>query len=118
MKNVAKVIEEDLKIVVGVGATMHVGSDSYAYWITEVCSNGVIGICSANSHFDDAHPWEGGTEFVEPFDADKNKTETYIKRCYGTWWTVNKDGKRLSRFSDKWRHFSIGHAIAYRNPSL
>lgn len=111
-------IAEDLTIEPGTGATMSVGSDSYAYWITEVLPNSVYGICHARSHFDDRHPWEGGTEVIEPFDPAKDKTESYIKRCYGKWWNVDKDGHRLSRFSCKWRHFSIGHTCSYRNPSF
>lgn len=112
-------IAEDLLVVPGTGATMSVGSDAYPYWITEVLPNRVFGICHAKSHFDDDHPWESGTEVVDPYDPSKDKTECYIKRCYGKWWTVSKDGKtRLLCFSDKWRHFSIGHACAYRDPSF
>ena len=111
-------INEDLIIVPGTGATMSVGSDAYAYWITEVLPNGVYGVGDARSHFDESHPWEGGTEVVEPFDPTKDKTEFYIKRCYGKWWKVNKDGHRLCRFSSRYHHFSIGHACSYRDPSF
>ena len=111
-------IAEDLVIAPGVGATMSVGSDAYAYWITEALPNNVYGICHARSHFDDDHPWEGGTEVVEPYDPTKDKTESYIKRCYGKWWKVDKDGHRLERFSGKWNRFSIGHACSYRDPSF
>ena len=112
-------IVEDLTICPGTGATMSVGSDSYPYWITEVLPNRVLGICSAHSHFDDKHPWEGGTEVVDPYDSKMCKTEKYIKCCYGKGWEVSKDGKtRIARFSDRWRHFSIGHAYAYLNPSF
>lgn len=112
-------IVEDLTICPGTGATMSVGSDAYPYWITEVLPNRVFGICSAHSHFDDKHPWEGGTEVVDPYDPATCKTEQYIKRCYGKWWSVSQDGKkRISRFSDKYRRFSIGHAYAYLNPSF
>lgn len=112
-------ILEDLTICPGTGATLRVGSDSYPYWITEVCPNRVFGICHAKSHFDEKHPWQGGTQVVEEYDPKINKTDVYIKRCYGHWWVVTKDGKeRLRRFDDRWRHFSIGEAESYKDPSF
>ena len=118
MNNVQKAIEEDLIIEVGLGATMSVGSDCYPYYISEVLPNGVIGIYSPNSRFDETHPWEAGTEVVDAFDP-VHPSETYIRRCYGKWWTVSKDGKtRLQKFESKWKKFTIGHAYAYQNPSF
>jgi hypothetical protein len=112
-------IAEDLLVAPGTGATMSVGSDAYPYWITEVLPNRVFGICHAKSHFDDQHPWEGGIEVVDPFNEATDKTQKYIKRCYGKWWEVSKDGKtRIARFSSKWNRFSIGHACGYRDPSF
>ncbi len=114
----AQHIAEDLETSPGTGATQSVGSDSYPYWVTEVLPNGVYGICRADSHFDEAHPWEGGVEVVEPYDPATCKTEMHIKRCYGNWWVVSRDGKRLRRFTDKYVRFSIGSAVAYSDPSF
>jgi len=110
-------IKEDLQIQVGIGATMSVGSDSYPYYISSVLSNGVIGLYQPNSRFDSTHPWEGGTQVVDKFDKN-HPTEFYIKRIYGKWWKCDKFGKRISRFTAKWMHFTIGHAYAYQNPSF
>ena len=118
MKSTKSFIEEDLKIDVGVGATMSVGSDAYAYYISEVLPNGVIGIYSPKTHFDDSHPLEGGTEVVDAFDPSA-KSEFYLKRCYGKWWKVSRDGKtRLCRFTSRWEQFTIGHAYSYSDPSF
>lgn len=111
-------INEDLMVQPGTGATMSVGSDAYAYWVTEVLPNHIYGIGRAHSHFDDSHPWEGGDMVVEPFDPAKDKTEFFIKRCYGKWWKVTNDGHRLERFSSKWRRFRLGHVCAYQDPSF
>ena len=100
-------ILEDLTICPGTGATKRVVSDSYPYWITEV------------PHFDQDHPWEGGHEVVDKYDPTIDKTEFYLKRCYGHWWKVERDGKkRLGRFDGRYVGFTIGHACSYRNPSL
>lgn len=112
-------ILEDLTIAPGTGASMSVGSDCYAYWITDVLPNRVLGVCSARSHFDKDHPWEDGHEVVEPWNPEIDKTEFFIKRCYNHWWKVSEDGKkRISRFDGRWQRFSIGHAVSYRDPSF
>jgi len=112
-------ILEDLTISPGMGATKSVVSDCYPYWITEVLPNRVYGICHARSHFDQDHPWEGGHEVVDKYDPKIDVTECYIKRSYGRWWRVSKDGKkRLEKLEGPYCSFSIGHAVSYRNPSL
>ena len=112
-------ILEDLTITPGMGATKSVVSDCYPYWVTEVLPNRVYGICHARSHFDEDHPWEGGHEVVEKWDPEKDKTEFYIKRCYGRWWKVSPDGKqRLEKIEGRYVSFTIGHACSYRNPSF
>lgn len=116
MKNPRAIIEEDLKIEVGIGATMSVGSDSYPYYISEVLSNGVIGLYQPNSHFE--KDWTDGHEIVDAFDAN-HPSNFYIRRCYGNWWKTSRDGKtRFGRFASKWMRFSIGHAYAYSDPSF
>lgn len=118
MKDAKTIIDEDLAISVGIGATLRVGSDAYPYYISEVLPNGVIGIYSPKSHFDNAHPWQGGTEVVDPFDPNA-ESEIYIKRCYGNWWKVSRDDKaRIERFISRWENFTIGHAYAYQDPSF
>lgn len=112
-----KVIEEDLIMQVGLGATKSVGSDSYPYFISEILANGVIGIYRPNSCFDDKHPWQAGELVVDEFNPD-HPTEMYIKRCYGHWWEVDKNGKRIQRFDSRYVHFSLGHAYSYQDPSF
>lgn len=112
-------ILEDLTVCPGTGATKSVGSDRYPYWITEVLPGRVFGICGAKSHFDKDHPWEGGAEVIEPWNPARDKTELYIKRCYGHWWKVDKTGKkRLRRFDSRWESFTLGKAESYRDPSF
>ena len=113
-------ITEELTIEVGTAATKHVGSDSYPYYISEVLPNGVYGVYAADYTFDNAHPYYAGYAVIQPFDKTnaKTKTDFYLKRCYGNWWKVDKNGSRISRFTDRYQHFSIGHAIAYLNPSF
>lgn len=115
-KNI-KVIEEDLMIMPGLGATISIGSDRYAYYVSEVLPNNVIGIYSPESYFDDKHPWEGGDQMVSPYDTN-HKSDTYIKRRYGKWWTCTPDGKPINHFTTKWSRLHFGHAISYRDPSF
>lgn len=105
----------DITIVkVGTGITEYIGSDSYAYYVTEVLPNKVLGIYTADAHFDATHPWQGGVMVVEPFD-ETHKTTKYIKQLYGNWWIVSRDGKtRLQKF----HNLQIGSAHAYRDPSF
>ena len=116
MRDPQQAIEEDLKIAVGVGAAMSVGSDVYPYYISEVLPNGVIGLYEPSSHFE--KDWTEGSQVVDKFDASR-KSEIYLKRCYGNWWKTSRDGKtRIARFTSKWRRFTIGHASSYRDPSF
>jgi len=112
-KNHIDIINEDLKIDVGMGATYHCGSDSYPYYVSEVLPKGVIGLYNPDSRFDDEHPWEGGVEVVDPFDASQ-ASEIYIKRLYGNWWECTKDGKKVR----KWHDIHFGYAHSYRDPSF
>ena len=112
-----EMIEEDLNIHVGIGATLSVGSDSYPYYVSETLPNGAIGMYHASSHWDDAHPWEGGSQVVDPFDA-RHATDFYIKRRYGHWWKINKDGSPIERFTGKYTRLSFGHAYSYCDPSF
>lgn len=113
----AKAIAEDLNMQVGLGLTMRVGSDAYPYYISEVLPNGILGIVRADSCFDDTHPWEGGDEAVKPFDPSK-PTEFYIKRRYGNWWEVTKDGMPSRKWTSKYERVSFGAAVGYRDPNF
>ena len=115
--NAAEVIAEDLHIVRGTGATKSVGSDAYPYYVSETLPNGVIGLYRAKAVFDATHPWEGGTQVVEPFKPDA-KSELYLKRRYGQWWEVTREGKPLSRFTGKYVHLGFNGAYGYQNPSF
>ena len=113
MKNYEKNIAEDLMLEVGLGATYSVGSDSYPYYVSELLPKGVIGLYKPASHFPEGKDWTYGSMDVDPFDSN-HPTETYIRRCYGHWWTCNKDGKKISR----WHRISFGHAYSYQDPSF
>ena len=112
-----EIIEEDLKIAPGTGATMCVGSDAYPWYVSEVLLNGIIGMYQPKSWFDDKHPWEGGSEVVAAFDA-KHPSEIYIKRRYGKWWKVTREGKTVSRFTSRYQRLSFNGAHSYRDPSF
>ncbi len=111
------IVNEDINIMPGIGATKHVGSDAYPYYVSEVLPNGVIGLYEPHAQFDDAHPWEGGTQVVDPFDPNHEST-TYIKRRYGNWWSCDKNGKHTSKFTCKWVKLLFGQALAYQDPSF
>ena len=110
-------IAEDLCISVGTGVTKHNGRDSYPFYVSEVLPNGVVGLTSGHGHFDSSHPWEGGIGVVDPFDHDQ-PTEFYIKRRYGNWWKVHKNGKPISRFTDRYSRICFGRASFYQDPSF
>ena len=71
MKDIKKIIEEDLLIEVGLGATYHIGSDSYPYYVSEVLSNGIIGMYQPDSHF--LKDWTDGFLLVDKFDAQSTR---------------------------------------------
>ena len=104
-------IQEDLIIQVGVGATYTIGSDSYPYYVSEVLPGGVIGLYEPGSHFENS--WADGDMKVDDFDASHH-TEVYIKRRYGKWWRVTKDGTPIEHFV----RLRFGHAYSYRDPSF
>lgn len=110
-------IEEDLKIVPGTGAAMHVGSDAYAYYVSEVLSNGVVGLYQPHAFWDSTHPWEGGVQVVQDYNPEC-KTETFIKRRYGRWWVVGSNGKAVKPFTGRWSRLVFGKAWSYRDPSF
>lgn len=110
-------LEEDLKIMVGVGATLSVGSDSYPYYVSEVLANGIVGMYRPESHWDASHTWEGGSQVVSEFDPSAKST-MYIKRRYGRWWVVEKNGKAINPFTSKWERLRFGQACSYQDPSF
>ena len=109
------IINEDLMIAPGVGATMTVGSDSYAYYVSEVLSNGIVGLYSPKTYFENS--WADGTMKVDDFDKS-NASEFYIKRRYGKWWKCTKDGNPLHKWTGKYARLHFGRAYAYRDPSF
>lgn len=107
-------IKEDLNMAPGLGATMYNGRDSWPYYVTEVLPNRVIGLYSPGSHFKES--WVDGHEVVDKFDP-KHETELYIKRAYGKWWKVTKDGKkRIRQFTNRYHTLTFGHATSYSSP--
>ena len=110
-------INLDLTLTVGDGATVRVGSDCYPYYVSETLPNGVYGLYSPNAKFDDAHPWEGGTQVVDPFDPG-HPSDFYVKHRYGNWWKVKADGTPIQRYSTRYHSLTFGSAYAYLNPSF
>lgn len=115
MKDHARFIDEDLMIAVGVGVTYSVGSDSYPYYIAEVLPNGIIGLYSPSSHFEKS--WTDGEMKVDPFMPEAKAT-FYVKRRYGNWWKVNKDGTPIMKWGGRHCNVSIGRAYSYQDPSF
>jgi hypothetical protein len=116
-RNAISIIEEDLKICVGCGATKSVGSDSYPLYVSEILPKNVIGMYTPKSQFDDAHPWHGGTQVVDAFDPNA-KSMFYIKRRYGHWWEVESNGNPIRRFTGRYLRLSFNGAYSYRDPSF
>lgn len=117
-RDIRKMIEEDLRLEVGLGATKRVGSDEYPYYISELLPNGVVGMYRPDAKFDDKHPWYGGSGAVDPFDPS-HKSEFYIKRRYGSWWKCTRSGVPLSDGYDrKMSGLHFGSAHYYQDPSF
>lgn len=110
-----KAIQEDLTIHVGMGATLSCGSDRYPYYVSERLPNNVIGLYRPGYHF--TNDWTDGDMTVDEFDSNAKST-LYIKRRYGKWWAVRRDGTPLRRFTSRYERLSFGSAIAYRDPSF
>lgn len=107
-------IMEDLTIAPGLGAATWNGRDSYPYYVSEVLPNRVIGMYSPGSHFEKS--WESGHLVTDKYDPE-HPTELYIKKAYGRWWEVTKDGKkRLRKFTGRYRSLSFGAAVSYQDP--
>lgn len=105
-----KIFKEDLMLKPGLGATRRVGSDSYAYYVTEV-ELPVVGLYSPRTWFE--RDWTDGTEKVEEFDPSR-KADFWIKRFRGKWYEYDKTtGKRGGPFP-----LSFGCAYSYRDPSF
>lgn len=118
MKSAAEIINEDLNITVGTGVTCRSGSDSYPYYVSEVLPNGVFGLYHAPSKWDEKHPWEGGTQVVDPFDPN-HKSEFFIKRRYGRWWGSDRTGKNVTKHCyGLYGQPKFGYAHAYQDPSF
>lgn len=110
-------IQEDLSIMPGTGAYLSVGSDCYALYVVEILDDGIIGMYSPKTWFDKKHPWHNGTHVVDDFKHNA-KSEFYIKRRYGNWWKVSRDGRPLSRYTTKHLRLHFGKAYSYRDPSV
>lgn len=113
--NHAQAINEDLMIVVGIGATYSVGSDSYPYYVSEVLPKGIYGLYAPNAQFEKS--WTDGSMVVDKFDPT-HKSSMYIKRRYGKWWEVTTNGKPIRQFTSKYQRLHFGKANAYRDPSF
>jgi hypothetical protein len=110
-------IAEDLKIFPGAGATKSVGSDSYPYYVSEALPNGVIGMYHPSAKFDDEHPWHGGSQVVDAYDP-KAPSDFYIKRRYGNWWEVERNGTPIRKFTGRYVRLHFNGAHSYRDPSF
>ena len=102
---------------VGVGATKHVGSDSYAFYISESfhLKNGrqVLGMYEPDTHFE--HDWTDGHEVVDKFDPTA-KSEFYITFWRGNWYRCTSTGE-LTKPHRK-DSYAFGYACSYRDPSF
>ena len=110
--------QRDMEVIhVGVGATKHVGSDSYPYYVAyaQLSKKGkpVVGMYQPGSHFE--RDWTDGYEVVDPFDP-KAKPEFYITLFRNRWWACDKDGVRAK--PHRIDEYSFGMAISYRDPSF
>ena len=107
-----KIINEDLSLEVGLGATQAVGSDRYPFYIAELCKNGAIGLYVPEAHF--KHDWTEGSQEVAKFDPSKTATQ-FIRKSYGHWWECERNGKRIRRFNG---YLKFGQACSYLDPEF
>ena len=111
-------ISRDIDVVGrGVGATKHVGSDAYPFYISsvELQPNGrlVVGMYEADSHFENS--WTEGTMKVDKFDKDR-KAEFWLTVWRNAWYRCDCKGKLLEPHKKDW--YSFGSACSYQDPSF
>jgi len=104
-------------IAVGVGATEHVGSDSYPFYVAsaQLSPKGkhIVGMYRAGSHFE--HDWTEGTMTVDKFDPSR-APDFYITLFRNRWWDCDKDGVRCKPYRQA--SYCFGSAVSYRDPSF
>lgn len=100
------------KAELGMGATKHVGSDSYGYYISYIDPvNKVIGLYEPRSWFEKS--WTEGSMKHEPYVPDTPPT-VYLQAWRGSWYLLdNATGARRGRYP-----ICIGHCSFYQDPSL
>ena len=99
-------------VTVGTGASYHVGSDTYGYYVSEVDrDNATIGLYRPACRFTKC--WEDGSMTADPFDP-KHGTDVKYVAWRGRWWRLDESGIR-TRETQSW-HF--GSCCNYRDPSF
>lgn len=99
------------KAKVGVGATKHVGSDAYPYYVAFVDpSRKVIGLYQPKTWF--KHDWTDGHMEVEEF-KDGTAPGLFLQAFRGSWHVLDTAGRRCGKFD-----IVLGYASSYQDPSL
>lgn len=97
----------------GLGATKHVGSDSYGYYVCAVDpEKKMIGLYAPDSHFE--HDWTDGHEVTDPFEPG-HEPELVIQLFRGKWYEWDKG--TLKRTNRK-VYLCWGYCSNYRDPSF
>ncbi len=117
LRRMQRILDDLKKMKVGLGATKHVGSDSYPYYVSSVklLNNGkfVIGMYEADSHFEKS--WTEGSLVVDKFDPAKH-AELWLTTWRNAWYQCDPNGYLLVPHRQDW--YSFGAAVSYQDPSF
>jgi len=112
-----QLLEDLKKMKVGLGATKHVGSDSYPFYVASMIlttkNKYVIGLYEADSHFE--RSWTEGSMTVDKFDKDK-KPEFWLTAWRNAWYRCDQNGKLL--VPHRKDLYAFGYASSYQDPSF
>ena len=88
------------KAKVGVGATVHCGSDAYGYYIATVdLKTKTIGLYSPKARF--KHDWTEGNMETDAFDPNQKPTK-FVQVFRGSWYELDEDRNR-----SPWRKMNL-----------
>lgn len=112
-----RILEDLKKMKVGLGATKHVGSDAYPFYVATVkmLTNGrvVVGMYEADSHFEKS--WTEGVMVTDKFDKNK-LPEFWLTIWRNAWYKCDQNGILLVPHQQAW--YTFGYASSYQDPSF
>ena len=109
----SKISTNDLfaKAELGIGATKHVGSDSYGYYVSFIDKDRkVIGLYTPKHWF--KNDWTDGSMEHEPY-KEGTPPEVFLQAWRGKWYVLDHLGKRAGKSGIR-----LGGCCFYQDPSF